>query len=204
MVETVQTYPANQLTEPLVGRFYNVDTMGEINLTFVLTDKIDDRCIVTIQGLAMRGEDSAIVVLYSDPDPEQETVALEAGADDCISLAFDPRYLSARLRSTATRLRRVGLHQRPDHQIDIDPYTHEARVNGRPLPLSFLEFRLLLELRRWRGKVVPHATLERTLWGEQSVSARQSLKQLVRRLRARLGSASNAIVNIPGVGYMLK
>jgi len=137
------------------------------------------------------------VVLYAGDDLAQEIVALEAGADECIRLDVDYRYLVARLR-------RSNELRTPSHSFVLDPLTHQAVVAERRFSLSPLEFRFLLELQRQRGRVVAHAHLERLLWGDAGASSRESLKHVVHRLRLRLEGEGGAITAVAGVGYMLR
>ncbi len=189
---------------PLVGEFYDVDGGETPPLLFVATDNVDDDCVAVIRELKASNEEAAVIVLYTGGDPEQEISVLDAGADDCILVAFDFRHLSARLRAAVARFRRIDHPHRLACPIEVDPLTHQVRVDGHGLTLSPLEFRFLLELRQQRGKLVPYERLEQILWGETDRASRQSLKQLAHRLRLRLGNAAPSVVCVPGVGYILQ
>ena len=66
---------------------------------------------------------------------------LEAGADDYVTKPFSPRELVARIRAV---IRRKGGDALPDTlrvgPLEIDAERYEARVNGKPLRLSAVEF----------------------------------------------------------------
>lgn len=103
MVDSADSPAQGRYIIPLMGRFCNVDTEEEMSLNFVITDRIDESCVAAIQSLMVQSDDAAFIVLYAHPDPQQEALAFEAGACDCIHTAFNFRYLSARLRAIATR-----------------------------------------------------------------------------------------------------
>ena len=119
--------------------------------------------------------------------------------------------LGERLRAIGARLQRGRHPSAPaagvdGHQstVDVDPSTYEVLIDSKRLRVSPKQFQFLQELARERGKVVHHNHLEQVLWGETSSDARQSLKQLVRRARLKIGGDTGTIISVPGVGYMLK
>ncbi|HKZ50555.1 MAG TPA: winged helix-turn-helix domain-containing protein [Dehalococcoidia bacterium] len=204
MVDRLSALTRTQVPLPLIDKFYNMDAEGQVRFVFIATDRVNEAALAPIRALRASRDDVAIVVFYSSGDPNEEVLALEAGADDCITIPFDFAYLYARLRATGARLRRSSHPQQTARPIDVDLLTHQALVDGHSFPLSPLEFRFLLELRRQRGKMVPHEDLEKLLWGENGPASHQCMKQLVRRLRSRLGEAAESITCIHGAGYILR
>ncbi len=189
---------------PLIGTLYNLAPEVDLPLVFVATDTMSERALQAVRDLRSVGDQVCVVVFYNGADPEQEILALEAGADDCIPMPADLRYFEARLRATASRLGRSYHPQRPAQFIEVNPLTHQAQVDGHHLPASPLEFRFLLELCRQRGRMVSREHLEQALWGEVSHASSESLKALVHRLRLRLGPDAGAIITVPGVGYRIE
>jgi two-component system KDP operon response regulator KdpE len=73
--------------------------------------------------------------------------------------------------------------------------------------LTRKEFALLAELARFPGRVVTHAQLLRTIWGEAHVSDVEYLRVTMRGLRLKLEDDPAAPVllqNEPGIGYRLR
>lgn len=150
---------------------------------------------VPIMMLTVRGEEEDLVR------------ALELGADDYLTKPFSPRTLIARVRAL---LRRAGLEsggRTEAGDVELDAEALSLRIGVNPaVRLTRLEFRLLQLLLAHAGQPVPTDRLLAHVWGHKGGGDRQVLKQLVHRLRLKLGEGSAAadrIETIPGVGYCL-
>lgn len=150
---------------------------------------------IPIMMLTVRGEEADLVR------------ALELGADDYLTKPFSPRTLIARVKAL---LRRAGLEagQRAaagDIELDADSLT--LRIRGRaPYRLTPLETRLLQLLLANAGQVVHTDRLLVHVWGHRGGGDRQLLKQLIHRLRQKIGDEPGSpgwLETVPTVGYRL-
>ena len=88
--------------------------------------------------------------------------------------------------------------------VRIDLPRREVYLSGRLLPLTTTEYRLLEELVRHAGSVLPHSYLLERVWGPNYDSEYHYLKVFVRRLRSKLGDHAahpRYIQTEWGVGY---
>jgi DNA-binding response OmpR family regulator len=76
-----------------------------------------------------------------------------------------------------------------------------ASLNGRPLSLSQLEFRLLNYLAHQKDRAVPAGELADHLYGAIEADDTNAIEQLIVRLRRKIGSG--AIETKRGFGYQL-
>jgi two-component system, OmpR family, KDP operon response regulator KdpE len=115
--------------------------------------------------------------------------AFDLGADDYLTKPFDHLELLARLRALVRRARRDFGAPSPLRASDVtlDVVTHEVRVRGEVIQLTSTEYRLLEELVRHAGTVLPHHYLLTQVWGSGYGGDAGYLKVFVRRLRHKLG-----------------
>ena len=116
--------------------------------------------------------------------------ALDLGADDYVTKPFDHLELLARLRAL---VRRTQPTQPPPsslltvRDVSLDTATHEVLVQGQVVHLTSTEYRLLEELMRHAGRVLPSHYLLQQVWGPEYTGEDHYLKVFVRRLRRKLG-----------------
>lgn len=121
--------------------------------------------------------------------------ALDLGADDYLTKPFDHLELLARLRALMRRTTAGPPTQDSTMaagDLVVDSATREVRVNGERIGLTSTEFRLLEELVRNAGQVLPHQLLLERVWGPEYVGDNHYLKVFVRRLRQKLGDNSES------------
>jgi DNA-binding response OmpR family regulator len=137
---------------------------------------------------------------------EDEVLGLDLGADDYLKKPFSPRALLARVRS----LLRRGNEPVEDPVLALGPISlnverSEARLdNGVVFRLSPLELRLLRLLLSHRGRPVDAERIIGFVWADRDAADRESLKQVVHRLRRKLenaGGDASWIEYVPNVGY---
>ena len=88
----------------------------------------------------------------------------------------------------------------------VDYSRRVASVSGAQLKLSRLEFKLLFELVRNRGRVAERADLLRKVWGGQYGAESRYLTVYIGRLRLKLAEHAHArcrIETVRGVGYCI-
>jgi DNA-binding response OmpR family regulator len=89
----------------------------------------------------------------------------------------------------------------PDGTIRLDPAPRTATRDGFPLPLSRLEYDLLLFLAAHPRQVFSRGQLQAQVWGHTHATAR-TVDVHVSRLRHKLGDP-DLITTVYGLGYRL-
>jgi two-component system phosphate regulon response regulator PhoB len=142
-------------------------------------------------------------MLTAKAEEVDRIVGLEFGADDYVTKPFSPRELVLRIRAILRRGETADEGLKAG-SISIDSARHQVRVNGKPVHLTSLEFKLLQTLMQRRGRVQDRDRLLNEVWGYESVIDTRTVDTHVRRLREKLGKAGDAIQTVRGFGYRLR
>lgn len=145
-----------------------------------------------------------IVMLTAKTDTVDVVLGLESGADDYITKPFKPKELVARIRA---RLRRTDAA--PPEIIEVGDLTidvpeHTVKRGGEEIPLTPLEFDLLLELARKPRQVFSREELLEKVWGYRHASDTRLVNVHVQRLRAKIEQDPEnpqIVLTVRGVGY---
>ena len=145
-----------------------------------------------------------VVMLTARGEETDRVVGLELGADDYVSKPFSARELLARIRAVT---RRGAMN---DERLSVaglvaEVSRREARIDGRLLELTGLEFDLLVALLRRAGRVVPRSALL-TAAGRDAIVSERTVDVHISKLRKKLGDdpkRPGRIRTVRGVGYVL-
>lgn len=146
-----------------------------------------------------------ILVLTARDGAEDETRALDTGADDFLAKPFSYPVLLARLRA----LLRRGAAERPctlvAGDLRLDPASHRAWRGGTPVELTPRQFALLELLMRRAGEVLSKAVILEHVWdfafeGDPNI-VEVYVSQLRQRIDVPFGRSSLQTVRL--VGYRL-
>ncbi|RIK10904.1 MAG: DNA-binding response regulator, partial [Acidobacteria bacterium] len=127
-----------------------------------------------------------IVMLTARTDTKDVVAGLEAGADDYVVKPFKPQELLARIRA---RLRRVDRGQDGRLQVGdvvIDVAGHEVTRGNEPIPLTPLEFDLLVALASKPTQVFDRESLLEQVWGYRHAGDTRLVNVHVQRLRSKV------------------
>lgn len=131
----------------------------------------------------------AILMLTVRDSADDKVEALEAGADDYVTKPFHLRELVARVRASVRRAQlppsgtqtvlKIG-------EIMLDPVRRLVQKDGGTVHLTPKEFDLLRYLMTHAGLPLTHASLLRSVWGNEYTLEREYLRTYVRQLRKPL------------------
>lgn len=147
-----------------------------------------------------------VIVLTAKSEEIDRIVGLELGADDYIPKPFSPREVVLRVKAI---LRRLNNQDRDDAPVTIgavtlDPEAHRCTIGGDEITLTATEFRLLHLLMERRGRVQTRERLLSDVWGYPDDVDTRTVDTHVRRLRRKLGSSSDLLETVFGVGYRFR
>ena len=150
----------------------------------------------------------SVIVLSARQDSDDKVEALDEGADDYVTKPFGMDELMARIRAA---IRRGGelLPSTPAYSCEhfsLDFDSRRCEAGGSAVHLTPTEWRLLAELARHDGRVVPHQNLLRAAWGPAYGRESNYLRVYSSQLRRKLEpdpSRPRYLITEPGIGYRL-
>ena len=154
----------------------------------------------------IRGESGVpIVMLTAKSDTGDVVDGLQAGADDYVAKPFKPRELVARIW---TRLRRPAAESDTETirigDVVVNVAAHQVRRAGQSIPLTPLEFDLLLALARRPNQVFSREKLLEQVWGYRHAADTRLVNVHVQRLRSKIENdpeKPEIVVTVRGIGY---
>jgi len=158
-------------------------------------------------GLLRKESTTPIMMLTARGEEADLVRALELGADDYLTKPFSPRTLVARVKALLRRAGRQPISHTRAGELSLDQDLLTLRIADRDIKVTPLESRLLQLLLANAGQVVHTDRLLVHVWGHRGGGDRALLKQLVHRLRQKIGDDPEQprwLSTIPSVGYMLR
>ncbi len=142
-----------------------------------------------------------VLILTARGAWSEKVAGFDAGADDYLTKPFHTEELLARLRAL---LRRAAGHSAPAlvcGALRLDPRAARASVNGEPLRLTSLEYRLLHYLMMHQGRVISRTELVEHLYDQDFDRDSNTIEVFIGRLRKKIGP--DRIETVRGLGYRL-
>jgi len=195
-----------------------VESDGESGLRRALTDApalvVLDWMLPRMSGLEVlrelrRERPTPVILLTARTDELDRVIGLEVGADDYVTKPFSPRELVARVRAVLRRSEGAAPPQADEivehGGLRLDATRRLAFVDGRELPLTTLEFDLLLAFARAPGRVFGRESLIERVWGPDFDGVDRVVDVHVSNLRQKLAAAGaeGLLRTVRGVGYAL-
>jgi DNA-binding response OmpR family regulator len=149
--------------------------------------------------------DIPIIMLTGKDDEDNVSYGLNIGANDYMRKPFRPKELVARVQATLRHYNKMPMHAQFNlGGLSLDMNKQALIGDDGIVRLTLLEFRLLHYLLMNRGQIIPTDTILNYVWGSADSTDRAMLKQLVYRLRQKIESTEQQLIEtIPGVGYTI-
>lgn len=147
------------------------------------------------------GCETPVLILTARGAWTERVDGIDAGADDYLAKPFRMEELIARARAIVRRAGgRAGARQQIGRLV-VDLNRMSAAVDGIPVALTPLEFRLIAYLALHRDRIVPPGELLEHLYGDDDAREANALEAVIARIRRKLGPG--IVVTRRGFGYGL-
>lgn len=151
--------------------------------------------------------DVGVILLTARREEVDRIKGLSEGADDYLTKPFSPDELVLRVKAVLRRLQAPALaggQLLKVGPIAVDRSALTVSVDGAPVELTPIEYRLLLLLLERRGRVQSRPHLLESVWQAQPDIQTRTVDMHVKRLRTKLGRAGDLIETVRGFGYRVR
>jgi two-component system, OmpR family, phosphate regulon response regulator PhoB len=147
-----------------------------------------------------------ILMLTAKGEETDEIVGFNMGADDYVSKPFRIKPLIERVKALLRRpkIEDDDVQTIQSGSIRIDRIKHIVTVDGKELPLTPTEFRLLWTLAKQPGRTFTRNELLDCCRGEDANSMERTIDVHVRALRKKLEGLAISVETVRGVGYRFR
>ena len=155
--------------------------------------------------------DVPILMLTARAAEEDRVEGLVSGADDYLVKPFSPRELVARVHAVLRRTRGVetplvGALSFDDGRLQIDTVQHAVKRDGESIDLTPNEYKLLITLARYPGRVYSRFELINRVQGYDYEGYERTIDVHVKNLRKKIEPDTahpRYVQTVTGVGYRL-
>ena len=153
-----------------------------------------------------------IIILSAKSEDTDKILGLNVGADDYVTKPFTPMELMARVNSQLRRYRKFMEQLAPRENIhvigglEINEDTVEVSVDGEPVRLTPIEYKILLLLAKNPGRVFSSEEIYERVWQEKAINT-DTIMVHVRNIREKIEldpKNPKYLKVVWGVGYKIE
>ncbi len=145
------------------------------------------------------GRKMPVLILTARDRWSDKVAGFDAGADDYVAKPFHMEEVLARVRALLRRSAGHATSELTCGPVSLDTKSARVSVNGMPVKLTSLEFRLLAYLMHHKDKVISRTELVEHLYDQDFDRDSNTVEVFVGRLRKKLGV--DVLHTIRGMGY---
>ena len=154
-----------------------------------------------------------IIILSAKSEDADKILGLNVGADDYMTKPFNPLELTARVKSQLRRYTQLGSTIDKSNQavyavggLSIDDEQKEVTVDGEPVRLTPIEYKILLLLAKNPGRVFSSEEIYERVWQEKAINT-DTIMVHVRNIREKIEidpKNPKYLKVVWGVGYKIE
>ena len=129
-----------------------------------------------------------ILMLSAKAEDTDKIHGLSVGADDYLTKPFHPLELMARVKSQLRRYTELGTYQNQEEVsgLTLYPEAKEVRVDGEPVKLTPIEYKITELLLKNAGRVFSIHEIYELVWNEEAYNAENIVAVHIRKIREKI------------------
>ena len=146
------------------------------------------------------------ILLFLPTHHEREILeTYEAGVDECIVKPISPAIFLAKITAWSRRSTPMKTPSLSTARLQLNTAKRKVKMpNGEDIKLTNLEFRLLRLLMNRPGYLFKSEEIIHSVWGISDYSDQTALKNVVYRLRKKLGEEGDELIQTEAGGYSFR
>jgi len=184
----------------------------ELAVVDVMMPKMDG---ITMTAKLRKKTDIPVIFLSAKSEEIDKIIGLNIGADDYVTKPFTPMELLARINSQLRRYKRfmerlaVNKENSRLHIVgglEIDEDSVQVRVDGEPVKLTPMEYKILLLLAGNPGRVYSAEEIYENVWQERAVNTETAMVH-IRNIREKIElnpKEPKYLKVVWGIGYKIE
>ena len=153
-----------------------------------------------------------VIMLSAKSEDTDKIMGLNIGADDYVTKPFNPLELIARVKSQLRRYTKLGSVQAKENvfqtgELVVDDERKEVTVDGEPVRMTPVEYKILLLLIRNAGRVYSIEQIYEKVWNEPAYSPENTVAVHIRRIREKIEinpKEPKYLKVVWGIGYKIE
>ncbi len=172
---------------------------------------------ITMTRKLREKHDFPIIFLSAKSEEVDKILGLNMGADDYVTKPFTPMELLARVNSQLRRygrfMERLGKQEKQEQEhihvvggLEINEETVEVFVDGEPVKLTPIEYKIILLLMKNPGRVFSAEEIYERVWNERAINT-DTIMVHIRNIREKIEinpKEPKYLKVVWGVGYKIE
>lgn len=154
-----------------------------------------------LEGWRRSNRRMPVLILTARDRWSDKVAGMDAGADDYVAKPFHIEEVLARVRALLRRSAGLATSEIECGPLRLDTRTARVTLDGTPVKLTSLEYRLLAYLMHHQSRVVPRLELVEHLYEQDFDRDSNTIEVFVGRLRKKI--PPEMIKTVRGLGYRL-
>ena len=147
---------------------------------------------------------TAFIMMLNASEESKVVRAYQIGVDDFVIKPFSLKATVARLKAIIDQVERSESKKIKVKDIEIDLDEHKVKKSGKPIDLTYIQFKLLNLLASRRENGFSRKEILEKVWGRKVYVTNCTVDVHIKRLREKLGEykySAQYIEIIHGTGY---